>query len=570
MDYENCQEESTASCVGVENTTAILRVGILIKDVENMENWEYSILEGIIEHPNLRLSLFIKDGRKQTHSPKDRFKKNILTPEIISNILYSFQMKIESRLFKQKTTVNTEDIINKIKNTETIYLNPVKKGALDVFSAEDSDKIKSYGLDIILKHEFNIIRGDILDAARYGIWSYHHADNATNRGGPAGFWEIMNNEPCCGVTLQRLTPEFDGGLVIDKAWFNRHPYSCFSTNNNLLEKSVSLLFKNINKLIYRGNIETKKPLTYYNKLYRKPTLKYMLKYMLKFYSRIFPRLYRKLFFLKRWGCWALFFGNGNFLESTLFRIKSISMPPKEFWADPFLYKCGGQLYVFFENYSYKTKRGKISVGKIIESENGKYDVVDVLDILDLDYHLSYPQIAEEDGEIFLIPETHQNNRLEVYRCVQFPDKWELYATAFNGENLVDTTYFQDENNDRWLLLNKGWTYEAELHIYKIDNLKLENIIAHKLNPVIIDCKKGRNGGAIFKYENEYYRPSQINTYGIYGKGLQISKIKRITLDEFEDEPVISIEPNFTEGLRGIHHLHQLGNSFIFDACYKKL
>jgi hypothetical protein len=101
-------------------------------------------------------------------------------------------------------------------------------------------------------------------------------------------------------------------------------------------------------------------------------------------------------------------------------------------------------------------------------------------------------------------------------------------------------------------------------------LKLENIVRHKKNPVLIDCRKARNGGAVFKYEHEYYRPSQINTHEIYGKGLQISKIKKFTLDEFKDELVIAVEPNFKKRLIGMHHLHQIEGNFVFDVCYKKL
>jgi hypothetical protein len=546
-----------------------LKIGILIRDLEKLKNWEYRILKGIIEHPNLELALFIKDGRKDIHSLKNRLKKILLTPEVFSNVLYLLQIKLESLVFKQKKTVDAGALINQIKHTQTLYLNPARKGFLDIFSKEDADRVKSYGLDIILRHEFNIIRGDILNAARYGIWSYHHADNAVNRGGPAGFWEIVNNDPCCGVTLQQLTPELDGGLVIDKAWFNWH-WSFFKNNNDLLEKSVVLLFKNINKLLQSGGIETKRSLTYYNRLYKKPHLKYLLIYMMRFYSKIFRHLGNKLFPLKRLDCWALFFGRGSFLESTLFRTNSVSMPKKTFWADPFLCEYDRRLYVFFENYSYKTKKGKISVGAVVRGGKDKYSIVDVQDVLDFDYHLSYPQIIKEDGALFLMPETYQNKRLEVYRCIQFPEKWELYAAAFEDEEVVDTTYFQDENGERWLFMNKGWTHEAELYIYKIDSLKLKNITPHEGNPVLIDCRKARNGGAIFKYENEYYRPSQINTHGIYGRGLQISKIKKLTLDKFEDEPVISIGPHFKKGLMGIHHLHQAGNNFVFDACYNKL
>ena len=548
-----------------------LKIGILIQDVEKLKNWERRILKGIIEHPNLELSLFIKDGRKQTHSLKSRLKKKLFTPKVFSNLLWILQIRIESFLSKRIRTVNINEIIEKTKNTETIYLNPERKGFLDIFSDEDSDKVKAYGLDIILRHEFNIIRGNILKAARYGIWSFHHGDNAINRGGPPGFWEIVNNEPSCGVTLQQLTSEIDGGLVIDKAWFNWHwPY--FKNINDVLEKSVVLLFKNIDKLLNCGKIETRKSPTYYNRLYRNPNLKYMLAYIYGFYKYYVFRKFNRRFSLKRDRCWALAFGKGSFLETTLFRTNPVSMPKKVFWADPFLCEHDNQLYVFFENYSYITKKGKISVGKVVEKSKGKYSIVDVRDALDLDYHLSYPQIVKEDGEIFLIPETSQNKRLEIYHCIQFPDKWELYATAFDGEKILDASYFRDKNGDKWLFLNKGWTYEyeAELYIYKIDSLKLENIIAHKSNPVMIDCRKARSGGAIFEYEHEYYRPSQINTHGVYGKGLQISKIKKLTLNEFEDEPVIAIEPNFIKGLQGIHHLHQLGDNFVFDVCYKKL
>jgi hypothetical protein len=108
-----------------------LRIGILIRDVEKLKNWEYRILKGIIEHPNLELCLFIRDGRKQIHSLKNRLKINLLTTKIFANVFYTLQMKIESFVFKSKQTVDTKEIINKIKNTETVYLSPVRKGFLD-------------------------------------------------------------------------------------------------------------------------------------------------------------------------------------------------------------------------------------------------------------------------------------------------------------------------------------------------------------------------------------------------------------------------------------------------------
>ena len=521
-----------------KNSENKLKIGILARDPEKPENWQYRILQGIIKHPDLELSFFLKDDRKQIHSP---------------NFLLAIQQKIESLVFKKKQTAYSEEIISKIKETETIIFTPEK----------------SYDLDIILQLEFNPINSSNLHAARYGVWSFHFADYETRRGGPVpgvpapGFWEIVNDEPCCCITLMHENQ------IIDKAWFNRH-WSYTVTKNDLLEESAALLFKNIDNLLRTGKLETKKPLTYYNDPHIEPNLKYILKYAYRFYLSVFKRIMKKLFRVKRSNCWTLFINKGNFLESALHELTPVSMPKNVFWADPFLYKHENSLYVIFENYSYKTRRGKISAAKVIEEKTGKYSVTDVQDVFDFNYHLSYPHIIDEDGQLYLIPETYQNKRLEVYRCIHFPGKWELYATAFKGEEIVDTTYFRDEKGDKWLFINKGCSFDSELHIYKIDSLKLENITAHRLNPVILDCRKARSGGAIFKLNNEYYRPSQINTYDIYGRGLQISKIRKLTLDEFEDENVISIEPNFLKGLIGIHHLHQLGNNFVFDACFKKL
>ena len=189
----------------------------------------------------------------------------------------------------------------------------------------------------------------------------------------------------------------------------------------------------------------------------------------------------------------MFYGKGHYLETALYKIKQIPIPRRVCRADSFLYKYNDQIYVFFEKYSYKTKKGSIVCGKIASDNKNEYKITEIKDILDLEYHLSYPQIIKEKGEIFLIPETHKKKRLEVYKCVGFPDKWEFYATAFDGEEIVDTTYFCDDSGDEWLFMNKSLENHEELHIYKISSLKLENITPHKENPVLLDCRKTRNG-----------------------------------------------------------------------------
>ena len=60
-------------------------------------------------------------------------------------------------------------------------------------------------IDVLIRFNSNILRGDILNCTRFGILSFHTGDNRVVRGGPAGFWEVFNNEDTSGFILQILT-----------------------------------------------------------------------------------------------------------------------------------------------------------------------------------------------------------------------------------------------------------------------------------------------------------------------------------------------------------------------------
>src|SRR5690606_37197134 len=191
---------------------------------------------------------------------------------------------------------------------------------------------------------------------------------------------------------------------------------------------------NLNKL-KNEEITYRNSLVYYNPLYKKPNLKYVFIYIFKFYKVILDKIfYRALSFLsnKRKFCWSLYFSKGIFLEATLFNKKEIPLPKNEFWADPFLIQHGTELYAFFENYEYALSKGKISCARIVDN-----NFVEVVDVLNLPYHLSYPYIINQDDGMYMIPETLDNKRVEVYKCLEFPTKWELYSTAFENEEVVD-------------------------------------------------------------------------------------------------------------------------------------
>jgi hypothetical protein len=540
-----------------------MRIGILIKEFEDLENWELRVIDNIKNNQNFELTLLIKDGRG--------ISKNLKPNYTLGEFILKKQILIEKNRYLNNTkSVNKTDLLEFLNNIPSIQINPISKGKIDTFKVEDSQRIQEYNLDVILKHGFNNLSGGILNVAKKGIWLLSHSDLSLNRGGICGFWEVLLNKPIIAVSILKLSSHLGKGNIIDKAFYNRNLFSSVITNNIVKESSVSLLLKNLKKLSKNEDLVTY-DIVNFDICDETPNLYYTCKYLFNFYTIYALNKIKSIIISSdiRKQCWTLFIGKGNFMETDLSKLKSAKVPSNEFWADPFLFNYKNVHYVFFESYSYITKKGKICCGRV---ENDR--IVDVIDVLDLTYHLSYPYIFEERGEIFMMPETGENKRLEIYKSIGFPNKWELYSSGFEGESVQDTTLYIDEEKQKWLFLNKvidsNVDRTSELYIYKIDSLKLNTIEAHKDNPVIIDSRVARNGGAIFEYKGKIYRPSQSNTDGIYGKALNINLIKKLTIDEYEEETIRKVESNFKKELVSIHHLHQIEGMFIFDAAYKSL
>lgn len=537
-----------------------MRIGVLINDLNHLLDWELRVIERMTEHPILKLDLLILDGRKvDKHQSK-------LT---LGRFLLKIQTIMERKFFGIVDISNKEKIIDSLNKINRIFINPIRRGVIDLIRDGDAKNIKKHKLDLIIKLGFDIIVGQVTGLSKHGIWALFHSEESMNPIDVAGFWETTSKHSIVCVSLEQLTDKAETAYIIDKAFFN--PYSSFArTNAHILEASISILFKHINKLISADSVSD---LSIHNHSlnYKYPGFWHVLKYLFAFYIKAINELLSILdyrLFGTRYECWTLFLGEGELSDSTLANVKAISPPKNEYWADPFIYNYKNNTYILFENFSYSSKKAKISCGRL---ENN--DLVDITDVLDLDYHLSFPNIFEVDNEIYLMPETGDNKRLEVYRCISFPDKWELYTTAFEGEVVKDPVFYTDEHGQRWLFISKSSgvnsTLDNELHIYQVDSIKLNKLKSHAQNPVIIDARTARNAGAIFNREGKIYRPSQANIDGIYGRALNMNTIDKLTLDDYQETRITTVYPDFRKGLMSMHHFHQLNHLFVIDAAYKR-
>lgn len=235
----------------------------------------------------------------------------------------------------------------------------------------------------------------------------------------------------------------------------------------------------------------------------------------------------------------------------------LTPPADRFWSDPFLLQRNGVLHVFVEECLYESGKGRIAM--LSRSSSGEW--TGPRTVLERPYHLSYPFVFEHQGELLMLPETTAAGNVELYRCVRFPDQWELDTTLVENLAGADATlWFQDE---RW------WMFvdvRDELHILYSDSPR-GPWQAHRGNPVKSDSRSSRPAGRIFRNGEDVIRPAQDCSVQ-YGREVVFNKITRLTPDEFEEVEIARLRTPWN-GSTGCHTFNQLDGVTVVDRLVQR-
>ncbi len=142
------------------------------------------------------------------------------------------------------------------------------------------------------------------------------------------------------------------------------------------------------------------------------------------------------------------------------------------------------------------------------------------------------------------------------------------------QNVVagDTTI--DFYNNKYLIFcnmkqNKGASTLDELFIFYAEDFKCNKWNPHAQNPVISDIRKARPAGKIFKFKDNYIRPSQ-NSSKYYGRELHIAKMVTLNENEYVEESIQNIYSNWDNRLISTHTLNSDKKLTIIDGQYRRL
>jgi len=186
-----------------------MKFGILCNG-NNFQQWQLETIRTLVSGGHSCSLLIVNANPVRYQSFRNKIA-NYPYPKLLYRVWFRYMMKPGA-----KKTVTINDFYTDIPEISCLTS---KKGYAEFFAAKDVNQIKSYNLDFILRFGFGIIKGEILEAAKYGVWSYHHDDDRKYRGVPTGFWEIMFGDPVNAAILQRLTNKLDSGVILHKAYF---------------------------------------------------------------------------------------------------------------------------------------------------------------------------------------------------------------------------------------------------------------------------------------------------------------------------------------------------------------
>jgi hypothetical protein len=198
-------------------------------------------------------------------------------------------------------------------------------------------------------------------------------------------------------------------------------------------------------------------------------------------------------------------------------------PGDHFYADPFPFEWQGQSFLFVEDYPHATGKAVISV--VAFDANGVPEAPRV--VLEEPHHLSYPQVFERDGAVWMLPEASASGKLTLYRASAFPDRWTAETVLVEGE-ISDATLLEHDGQ-LWLFATDrdGYGSTSDTLVVFSAPALTGPWTPHAGNPILIDHRMARPGGAFVRSrDGRIVLPVQDGTLG-YGGGLGLSELLQL-------------------------------------------
>ena len=414
--------------------------------------------------------------------------------------------------------------------------------------------IGAEGLDFILDCGEGPPAAELLALPRLGVWRL-----ARGTGGVACFSDVVEGSPTTRVALECWTPLgkrvlCEGRFATCQAsWVNNIDRALLGAADFAAGACARVSGNGAADHVYASEASGDE---------RGPRNRDVARLLLRNASRVAEKLWELGLHVEIWNVGSSTQSLAGVLRASRVDADTVSWckphAPGHFIADPFVYSEGDELRLLVEDYDQV--KGRICT---VLPSNGSPRLELGLD-LELPYHMSYPCIFEDGGQIYCVPEVYQSGSANLYR--RHAGRWELVRSLIDGAPIVDPTLFKHAGR-YWLLCtlqDDGAWGNQKLYAYYAPALDAP-WTAHPLNPVKCDIGSTRPAGNVFELDGSLYRPSQ-DCSATYGGAVVINQIVTLTPTEYEERPAARIEPIVGSPYpAGFHTLNATRTGVVFDG-----
>ncbi|MCX6283402.1 MAG: hypothetical protein NTW31_04095 [Bacteroidetes bacterium] len=521
----------------------------------SFQKWQAEAIRLLIENGHTP-ALLIVDARVASPRPESKPVSKTQNYSLLWRACHRLLFKSD-----QKILVGME---TELRAVPQMLCSVNKDNFSEYFTDSNLSAIKSRKLDFILRFGFNIIRGEILNAAKYGVWSFHHDDEQKYRGGPPGFWPVYKNDPVSAAMMQQLTAKLDAGVILKKSWMKTLFHS-YKTNLDVLLMTSSTWPADMANQIMALGYNPGPPSDTNAPVYQVPGNVKMIVFLFKLLKNRIRFYWNDLFRAERWNIGIVnrsiqeitFSANPLVCEEVLWMRERSS---GNYFADPGGFIEENKVHILMEDYSYSDNKANISEA-VFDPVSKTFSVP--LKSIETKEHLSYPFIFVYGESIYCLPESYRYGYIGLYKRNYSEGIFVEDHVLLDHIDAVDPTLIN--YNDKWWLFFTLRKYSnSHLYIYFADELDGE-YKPHPLNPVKMDVRSSRPAGLPFFNEGELYRPSQ-DCSETYGRRVAINRIIKLTETEYGEELVKFIGPiKDCRYSKGFHTVSGLGRYTLIDA-----
>lgn len=249
-------------------------------------------------------------------------------------------------------------------------------------------------------------------------------------------------------------------------------------------------------------------------------------------------------------------------QEQLKNLFEIHSPGKFTFADCFYVEENDRHFIFFEEVDNEHPVGFLSVLEIFK--DGTYTAPQT--ILKLDYHLSYPCVFKVENDWYMIPETSANKTIELWKCNEFPLKWEKHSHILEDIDAVDSTPFQHEGI--WYLFTSTRRncnkFGDRLDLFFTKDILNPDWQEHPQNPVCKGQQQFRMAGKPFIYKGKLVRPSQ-DSLKRYGGNIELKEIIQLSPTVYQEQLLEVVLPDWKSEDDGCHTINVENNFVVMDA-----